>query len=169
MDRPIYNFFTKDHERIENLLNKAVENPDDIDLDIYHRFRTGLLTHIKMEEKTLFPAAQSGNGGEPIPLAAKLRLDHGALTSMMTVPPDKNLIKVLRHILEIHDRLEEEEGGMYDLCENLTKIQTDEVMKKLSEVTEVPVHPFNTHPVVFGAMKRALLRAGFDYDDILKN
>ena len=58
---------------------------------------------------------------------------------------------------------------MYDLCENLTKIQTDEVMKKLSEVTEVPVHPFNTHPVVFGAMKRALLRAGFDYDDILKN
>lgn len=169
MERLIYNFFTKDHERIENLLEKAIKNPDEINLEYYHQFRTGLLTHIKMEEKTLFPAAQLGNGGEPIPLAAKLRLDHGALTSMMTVRPTMEMIEVLKKILEIHDRLEEEEGGMYEMCENLTQKQTDEIMKKLAEVTEVPVHPFNDNPFVIGAMKRALERAGFDYDELAKN
>lgn len=168
MDRRIYHFFTKDHRRIEDILEKAIENTDEINLDLYHQFRTGLLTHIKMEEKTLFPAAVLGNGGEPIPLAAKLRLDHGALTALMTVPPTFEMIRALKKILDIHDRLEEEEGGMYDLCEKLTAEQTDEVMAKLAEVTEVPVHPFNTHPVVFGAMKRALERAGFDYDELIK-
>ncbi|MBW7870696.1 MAG: hemerythrin domain-containing protein [Flavobacteriia bacterium] len=169
MDRPIYHFFTADHKRIEGLLEKAIENPDEINLDYYHQFRTGLLTHIKMEEKTLFPAAALGNGGQPLPLAAKLRLDHGALTALMTVPPTMETIKVTKQILDIHDRLEEEEGGMYEMCEKLTAEQTEEIMDKLSKVTEVPVHPFNTHPVVFGAMKRALERAGFDYDELIKN
>lgn len=166
MDRPIYNFFTNDHERIDKLLDRAVKNPKAIDLELYHRFRVGLLTHIKMEEKILFPAAVLGNGGQPIPLAAKLRLDHGALTALMTIEPQMKMVKVLKHILEVHDQLEEEEGGMYDMCENLTRHQTAEVMEKLSKVSEVPVHPFNTHPVVFEAMKRALLRAGFDYDNL---
>lgn len=169
MNRPIYHFFTADHERIEGLLEKAIENPEEINLDYYHQFRTGLLTHIKMEEKTLFPAAALGNGGQPLPLAAKLRLDHGALTALMTVPPTMETIKVTKQILDIHDRLEEEEGGMYEMCEKLTTEQTDEIMDKLSKVTEVPVHPFNTHPVVFEAMKRALKRAGFDYDELIKN
>lgn len=169
MDRPIYHFFTSDHERIEGLLEKAIENPNEINLDYYHQFRIGLLTHIKMEEKTLFPAAALGNGGQPLSLAAKLRLDHGALTALMTVPPTMETIKATKQILDIHDRLEEEEGGMYEMCEKLTAEQTDEIMDKLSKVTEVPVHPFNTHPVVFGAMKRALERAGFDYDELIKN
>lgn len=168
MSRLIYNFFTEDHRRIEDILEKAIENSDEINLEFYHQFRTGLLTHIKMEEKTLFPAAVLGNGGEPIPLAAKLRLDHGALTSLMSIPPTHELIRVVKKILEIHDRLEEEQGGMYDQCEKLTAEQTAEVMQKLTEVTEVPVHPFNNHPAVFGAMKRALERAGFDYDELIK-
>jgi iron-sulfur cluster repair protein YtfE (RIC family) len=57
-----------------------------IDLEYYHQFRTGILKHIKMEEKILFPAAQRANGNIPIPLAAKLRLDHGAITSLMVLP-----------------------------------------------------------------------------------
>jgi len=169
MDRPIYHFFTADHKRIERLLEKAIENPDEINPDYYHQFRIGLLTHIKMEEKTLFPAAAIGNGGRPLPLAAKLRLDHGALTALMTVPPTLETIKATKQILDIHDRLEEEEGGMYEMCEKLTDEQTDEIMDKLSKVTKVPVHPFNKHPMVFSAMKRALERAGFDYDELIKN
>ena len=67
MNRLLYQFFEKDHRRLDDLLNKATEASDEIQLEHYQRFRTGLLTHIKMEEKVLFPAAQKANGGIPLP------------------------------------------------------------------------------------------------------
>lgn len=168
MNKPLYHFFTKDHRRIEALLDKATENPEDIQMDYYHPFRKGLLTHIKMEEKILFPAAQKANEDVPLPIAAKLRLDHGALTSLMVVPPTVDVIKVLRYILEKHDIAEEEPGGMYDTCEKLTHDQTQALLQQLSGVTEVPVHPLNTSDFALGAAKRAVARAGYDFDEICK-
>lgn len=164
MNKPLYHFFTSDHHRIEALLDKATEIPGEIQEVYYHRFRTGLLKHIKMEEKILFPAAQKANGGIPLPLAAKLRLDHGALTALMVVPPTPQVIKVLRHVLEKHDLLEEEPGGMYDVCEKLTGTETRSLLEQLEKVTEVPVHPHNRADFALEAAKRALERAGFDYD-----
>lgn len=166
MNKPIYDFFTSDHRRLDELLDKATVNPDEINLDIYHSFRTGLLTHIKMEEKILFPAAQKANEGIPLPIAAKLRLDHGALTALMTVPPTTELIKILKYILDKHDLAEEEPGGMYDVCELLTKDQTREILRELAKTTSVPVHPPNTLPIVMEAAKRALARAGYNYDEL---
>ncbi len=168
MNKPLFNFFTTDHRRIEELLDKATEKMHDIRMEFYHEFRTGLLKHIKMEEKILFPAAQKANGGEPIPLAAKLRLDHGALTSLMVVPPDAGVIKVIRHILEKHDLLEEEPGGMYDICEGLTEKETEHLLIQLESVTEVPVHPHNKAGYALDATKRAVERAGYDYDAIVE-
>lgn len=166
MNKHLYDFFTRDHRRIETILGKATEKPGEIDPEYYQQFRTGLLTHIKMEEKILFPAAQRANGNIPVPLAAKLRLDHGALTALMTVPPTLTLIKVIKYILDIHDLAEEEPGGMYDICQGLTQEQTAELLIELGKTTEVPVHPPNSLPVVFEAAKRALLRAGYDFDKI---
>lgn len=168
MNKPIFDFFEKDHRRIEGLLDKAIENPAEIDLDYYHQFRTGLLKHIKMEEKILFPAAQKANGGVPLPLQAELRMDHGAITSLMVVKPTIEMIKVLYYVMEDHDRKEEEPGGMYDVCENLTKDETEEILEELRAATEVPVHPFNEAEYVLGVAKRSLLRAGYDYDKILE-
>lgn len=168
MNKPIYDFFTDDHRRIEDLLDKATAVEGEIDPEYYHHFRVGLLKHIKMEEKVLFPAAQQANGGVPLPLAAKLRADHGALTTLMVVSPDDNIIKVLRHVLEEHDRLEEQPGGMYDVCENLTKSETDEILEILKNTTEVPVHPFNDADYAHRTVRRALQRAGFDFDEIVK-
>lgn len=167
MNRDIYHFFTEDHRRVEALLDKATEKEGEVNETYYLEFRKGLLTHIKMEEKILFPAAQLANNNAPIPLAAKLRLEHGAITSLMVPPPDAGLIKVLRHVLDIHDIAEEEPGGMYDICENLTASQTAEIMAQLKQTTEVPVHPHNTAPYALEAAKRALIRAGYDYDAIL--
>jgi hypothetical protein len=160
MNKPLYQFFTNDHRRIEELLDKAIEDVDSIQMDYYHRFRTGLLKHIKMEEKILFAAALKANGGTPLPLAAKLRLDHGALTSLMVVPPGPQVIKVLRHVLE------QQPGGMYDMCEQLTEGETKELLEQLEKVTEVPVQSFNNADYALGAAKRALLRAGFDFDSL---
>jgi len=166
MNKPLYQFFTKDHRRIEALLDMACENADSIQMNYYHQFRTGILKHIKMEEKILFPAAQKANGGVPIPLAAKLRLDHGAITSLMVLPPTSDVINVVRYILDKHDLLEEEPGGMYDICEQLTVDETEIIISQLETVTEVPVHPHNEAAYALQAAKNALKRAGFDYDEL---
>lgn len=168
MDKPIHQFFENDHRRIEALLEKATQNPNAIDIELYHQFRTGLLKHIKMEEKILFPAAQKANGGVPLPLAAKLRLDHGALTSLMVVPPNPDVIQVIRHVMEQHDQIEEEQNGMYDQCERLTKDEVQSLITELNAVTEVPVHPHNKADYALNAAKRALERAGFDFDNLVK-
>lgn len=167
MNKPLYQFFTKDHHRVEALLNKATEIPGEIQMDYYHQFRTGLLKHIKMEEKILFPAAQKANGGVPLPLAAKLRLDHGALTALMVVPPSDEVIKVIRYVLEKHDLLEEEPGGMYDQCEKLTQSETEALLRELENTAEVPVQPHNKAAYALDVVKRTLQRAGFDFDEIL--
>jgi myo-inositol catabolism protein IolC len=167
MNKPLYHFFTDDHHRIDQMLNKATENADDIEIGYYHQFRTGLLKHIKMEEKILFPAAQKANGNVSLPLAAKLRLDHAALTSLMVVPPSVEVIKVLCFILDKHDLLEEEPGGMYDVCERLTEGETDALLQQLEKVAEVPVHPFNEAAYALDVAKRTLVRAGFDFDAIV--
>lgn len=168
MNRQLYEFFTNDHRRIDALLLKATENADEIQMEYYNPFRTGLLTHIKMEEKILFPAAQKENGGVALPIQAKLRLDHGALTALMTLPPTAAVIKVIRHILEVHDIAEEEPGGMYDVCASLTQNETEDLLKQLANVTEVPVHPPNSSVMVFEASKRSLLRADYDFDELSK-
>jgi len=166
MNKPIYRFFTNDHRLMDELLDKATANPDELQMDHYHQFRAGLLKHIKMEEKILFPAAQKANGNIPLPPAVKLRLDHGALISLMVVPPSAQVIKVLRFVLDKHDLLEEEPGGMYDVCGKLTEGKTNQLLQELEKVAEVPVHPFNEAGYASDVARRTLLRAGFDFDVI---
>lgn len=167
MNTPIYNFFTEDHRRVEDLLERATRDIEHIDLTLYNEFRKSLLTHIKMEEKILFPAAQMANNGQQLPLQAQLRLEHGAITTLMVPTPDKDLVKVIKYILEKHDELEEQEGGMYEVCEKLTQEQTEEIIAKLQETTIVPVHPHNDAEYAMQAAKRCLQRAGYDYEEIV--
>lgn len=167
MNKPLHQFFTEDHRRIEDILEEAIKNLDAIDPDIYREFRIGLLTHIKMEENILFPAAKEANGGEPLPDFQRFRLEHGALTTLMALVPDRGVIKVLKHILEKHDEAEEKPGGMYDVCENLTKERTEELLEELHNIPPVPVHPPKDDDYVLQATKRVVLRAGYDYDEIV--
>ena len=166
MNKALHDFFTEDHRRIEDIFERATKDSRHVDMELYQQFRIGLLTHIKMEEKILFLAAREANNNEPIPLADKLRLDHGALTALMVVFPTPGVIKAIAHIMEVHDLAEEQPGGMYDICGSLTQHQTDEILQKLNEVTPVPLHPINPTENAMGAMRRALKRANFDYEEI---
>lgn len=168
MNKPLYHFFTTDHHRIDAFLDKAIKNEGSVQADYYHQFRVGLLKHIKMEEKILFPAVQKANNGVPLPVFAKLRLDHGALTLLMVVPPTQEVIRVLSHVLEKHDLIEEEPGGVYEVCEKIAETETRTLLEQLKKVTEVPVHPFNEADYALSAAKRALERAGFDFDTLAK-
>lgn len=166
-DRVLYDFFTEDHRRLETIFKDATKDKINVNLEKYHDFRIGLLTHIKMEEKILFVAAQIANGGIPLPLQAKLRLDHGALTSLLVCFPSPEVIKVIDHILEQHDILEEEQGGMYEACEKLTRQETQQILEDLKNVSPVLVNPFNEAPYVLDVAKRSMTRAGFDFDAII--
>ncbi len=168
MNKPLHQFFTEDHHRLEGLLNKATEQPNEIEMNAYHQFRTGLLRHIKMEEKTLFPAAKKADPTLMQELIPRYRLEHGALTALLVPPPTLSIVKTIRYILEIHDLAEEEPGGLYDICEALTNNQTEELLKQLAQTEDVPVHPCNPAPIAIESAKRALARAGYDFDGISK-
>lgn len=164
---PLHQFFANDHHRIEQFLVKATKEPGEIDMENYNQFRTQLLRHIKMEERILFPAAKLVNFAVMEQLIPRYRLDHGALTALVVPPPTAEIIKVIRYVLERHDIAEEEPGGLYEVCEALTQGQTQALLDQLLVAEQVPLHPPNPAPIALASAKRALLRAGYDFDEIV--
>jgi hypothetical protein len=162
MPGKIYRYLADDHERLDALLERAISDPENIDMSAYAQFRSGLLKHIGMEEKILLPAARRIRGGEPLPVAAKLRLDHGALTALLVPSPTPQVIAAIRTILNLHNPIEEDPGGMYETCEELAGPEVDEILRQLQEAPDVKVLPHVDTPFVMEAARRALARAGYD-------
>jgi hypothetical protein len=161
---PVSRFLVADHVRLDALLRRAVAQPDQIDRAAYAEFRAGLLKHIGMEEKILLPAAQRARGGEPLPAAAKLRLDHGALAALLVPTPTPQIVAAIRAILAGHNALEEGPSGVYDVCEQLAGAEADALLASLRAAPDVPVNPHVDSPLVFNATRRALARAGYDFE-----
>jgi hypothetical protein len=159
---PLFRFMADDHVRLDGLLQKAAARPDVIDRAAYAQFRAGLLKHIGMEEKILFLEAQRRRGGEPLPVAAKLRLDHGALAALLVPSPTHAIVAAIRSILAGHNSIEEQPGGPYEVCEQLTGAEVDALLARLRSAPEVPVAAHADSPKVRAATRRALQRAGFD-------
>lgn len=162
MPGDIYRFLTEDHARLDALLQRAVANPTAIDLSAYAEFRAGLLKHIGMEEKILLPAAQRIRGGDPLPVAAKLRLDHGALAALLVPTPTPAIVAAIRTILEAHNPIEEGPGGLYEQCENLAGAEAEQILAQLRSAPEVKVAPHMDASKVIESTRRALAKAGYD-------
>src|SRR3990170_5894736 len=103
MPGKIYRYLADDHARLEGLLQRVTARPDSLDSEPYAAFRAGLLKHIAMEEKILLPAAQKAQGGKPLALAARLRLDHGALAALLVPAPTAAIVAAVRAILTAHN------------------------------------------------------------------
>jgi Hemerythrin HHE cation binding domain len=161
----LFQYFEKDHRRLEGLLNRATKELRRIDLNDYAEFRSGLLRHIGMEEKILFPAAQKANGGVALSSFARLKLDHGALTALMVPPPTATIITAIRSIIQTHDELEESAGGPYETCEMLNLRNIDALLAEVEKAPAVPVHAHRSEPFVLEATKRAVERAGYRLED----
>jgi len=155
-------FLVDDHARLDVLLQRADTSSTDTGRSAYAKFRAGLLKHISMEEKILLPAAQRARGGEPLPLAAKLRLDHSALATLLVPTPTPAIIITLRTILAAHNAIEEGPDGVYAACEQLVGAQADTLLTQLRATPEVPVAQHVDGPRVVEAIRRALARAGYD-------
>ncbi len=83
MNGPLTLQFVQDHRRLDALLRQARCGGERIDTAAYAAFRAGILRHIGMEERVLLPAAKRARGGRCLPVARLLRLDHGALASLL--------------------------------------------------------------------------------------
>lgn len=133
-----------DHERLRGLLARAAGDDES-----YRAFREGLLRHIAMEEKVLLPEAARARGGEPLSVARQLRLDHSAIGAMLVPTPTPALLARLRDLLDLHDPLEEGEGGAYAQCDRLLASSADAIVARLQAMPPVPVAKHFDEPRVF--------------------
>jgi hypothetical protein len=161
MSGPLTDFLAGDHARLDRLLQQAMTAVGAIDRAAYAEFRAGLLAHISLEEKILLPAAQRWQGGNPLPMAAKLRRDHGALAALLVPTPTPAIIAAIRTVLAAHNALEEGPGGVYERCEQLAGAEADALLAQLQAAPEVPVAPYADGPQVMSVVRRALARAGY--------
>ncbi len=164
MPGPLHKFFTEDHRRLDGILKLADIRTNGFDMTAYDRFRKGLLKHIKMEETILIPALEKSKSGSYKDRIEKLRLEHGALTALLVPPPSPVIFKALRFILAAHNQMEEEPKGLYDLCDEFVQ-DPETVLHKIEQTSDVPVLAHKTEPFILEATRRALKRAGYNYDD----
>ncbi len=161
MPGPLTGYLAEDHRRLDALFQSALADPHHIDRAAYEQFRAGLLRHIGMEEKILLPAAQRLNGGTPLSIAAKLRLDHGALAALLMPTPTAAIIKTIHGILAGHNAVEEGPGGLYEVCDGLAGMEAEPLLAKLRAAPGVTVMPHNDSPAVMNTVRRTLERAGY--------
>src|SRR5512139_2202465 len=106
--RPITRCLSDDHARLDGLLSASVARADAFAREPFDAFRAGLLRHIAIEEKILFPAVRETDAdAATLALLRRLRVDHGALASLLVPTPSRALVSELRIILAPHDALED--------------------------------------------------------------
>ncbi len=158
----LYRFMMEEHTRLYELLTQAAGWSDMADQAAYESFRERLLRHIRIEERILLPMAKWKQSGEPLPLAARLRLDHGALAALLMLPPAHHTFRAIRAVLDAHNPLEENDGGVYQQCETLADAGIDELLVQIMATPRIPVSRWVDSPKIVEAARRVLVRAGYD-------
>jgi hypothetical protein len=156
MSGPLHRFFSADHRRLDAFLRRSVSAAGEVDLESFGQFRAGILKHIGMEERVLFPAARQAQG-EPLALAARLRVDHGAIAALLVPTPTPALVAEILSVLVPHNRREEEQGGAYDACdEAVGPAEAERLVRELLEFPEVPLKAYNDGPAVLAHIEATL-------------
>ena len=131
----VRDYLAEDHVRLDALLT----------IETFETFRAGLLRHIGIEEKILFPII-----GRESPLVQQLHRDHAALGALVVPPPTAREIEQIRAILDEHNPLEEDAGGLYDRV-------PDDVLDRVIAFPEVPLAPHADSPIVRRSIEQLLL------------
>ena len=110
----------------------------------------------------MLPAIQRLRGGQPLAVAARLRLDHGAIAAMLVPAPRGAVLRALKTVLAIHNRVEEGADGVYADCDRVAGRESAALMERIRAAPEVPAAAHLDSPKVEAAARRALARAGYD-------
>jgi hypothetical protein len=156
MSSLISDFFQADHLRLDALLERAAHDPAGIDGELYAAFRAGLLRHIALEEKLLMPAARRRRGGEPLTLARRLRVEHGAIALLLVPSPTHELIGELRSWLEPHNCIEEAPDGLYAECDALLVGEAKALLEQARAYPAVKAARYNDGPRACRSAREAL-------------
>jgi hypothetical protein len=155
MPGPIFQFLAADHARLDALLSGALA-PGQIERGAFDEFRAGLLRHIAIEEKILLPAAREARGGEPLPQARRLRIDHGAIAALLVPTPTPEIAAEILKILGPHNVVEEGEGGVYETCDALLAQHSGAILDRMREYPRVKVARYQDGPRVCRTAEEAL-------------
>lgn len=132
-------YLTDDHTRLDALLARAVADPACFDVEAFEQFRTGLLRHIGIEEKILFPEAKRLAGERPLPGLDRVRMEHAALASLLVPTPDRALALEIAALLRIHNAREEGKGALYQLCESLPGFDGEALTRRARAAAPPPL------------------------------
>ena len=154
MGGELHAFLTTDHERLDALLQTCMRTGDG---QAYDEFRRGLLRHISIEERVLFPVLRSSRGVTP--LDEQLHRDHAALAALLVPPPGGTELAQIAAILEAHNPLEEEAGGLYELVERLAGETLDALLARMHAIPEVRVMPNADSAVVRRSIEQLVREA----------
>jgi len=150
----LHAFLGGDHERLDALLTACLRTGD---AEAYEAFRGGLLWHIAVEERVLFPLLRKHRGATP--LEAQLHRDHAALAALLVPPPTASELRQIASILETHNPLEEDLGGLYDIIESLAGGELAALMEPVRAIPPVRVVPNTDSPIVRQSIEQLLREA----------
>jgi hypothetical protein len=166
--RPIARFLAADHARLDRLLLLATPRPEGIDRNPWEAFRAGLLRHIALEEKLLVTAMRkAGAAGEPFDgWVRRLRIDHGAIATLLVPSPVHAVVHELLSILVPHDEFEEQEGGFYALCDARLAGEAEALVERMRAYPAVRTAPHYDGPKVRRTAAAALQLSALQFQRI---
>jgi hypothetical protein len=160
MAAELHEFLSRDHERLDALLAACLRGRD-IEAEAYDRaydgFRRGLLRHIAIEERVLFPLLRARRGSTP--LEEQLHRDHAALAALLVPPPSDAGLRQIAAILQPHDVLEERLEGLYEIIEDLAGDELTTLMDRVHAIPDVRVAPNTDTPIVRSSIERLVREA----------
>jgi hypothetical protein len=164
MAGPLSTWFAADHARLEELLRRSASDPGAFDREAFAEFRAGLLRHIALEEKFLLPRIRAARGGAPLPEARRLRVDHGAIASLLVPTPGVAIVAELRSILGPHNAIEEQPGGLYAAADALLAPEAAALLERIEAYPPVKLAAHNDGPTVCRTAEEALRRSALQAD-----
>ena len=130
--------------------------PGRVDLASFGEFRAGILRHIGMEERVVFPAARRARGFK-LAIEAGLRADHGAIAALLVPSPTVARVAQIRSFLEAHNRREEQPGGAYDACDSAVgAAEAERLVQELRGFPDVPLKPYRDGEAVLRHIEATL-------------
>jgi hypothetical protein len=116
-----------------------------------------LLRHIAIEERVLFPLLRAQRGITP--LEQQLHRDHAAIAALLVPPPTGTELRQISSILQSHNVLEEERGGLYAVIEDLAGDDLAALMTRVHAIPAVRVVPNVDSPIVRSSIELLLREA----------